>query len=150
MQRRQKSKSHSSVEIEREGKTEAKLCYSRNIYRGESCDPRSHLSSLHSHGEGGKGGETQDFPAEWRSQRRLFSSAEFPQINIHRQGTNLLLSKISKLCTGVGEKTGRQEKPSSYTLTSDSELPRFEVAHCPAALEACVLRVRLTKCIIQF
>lgn len=40
---------------------------------------------------------------------RLFSSAEFPQINIHRQGTNLLLSKISKLCTGEGEKTGRRE-----------------------------------------
>lgn len=40
---------------------------------------------------------------------RLISSAEFPQINIHRQGTDLPLSKISKLCTGVGEKTGRTE-----------------------------------------
>lgn len=56
---------------------------------------------------GGKGGELR-FPSSVAGLgTRPRSPAELPQINIRAEETDLLLSKISKLCTRVREKTGR-------------------------------------------
>lgn len=69
VQQRQQSKSPSSVEMEGEGEKEAELCYSRSICRGESCGPKSSFPLSTATEKGEKERETQDFPAEWRSQR---------------------------------------------------------------------------------
>lgn len=110
VQQRQKSKSHSSVEIEREGKTEAKLCATAGAFTEEKVViPEASFLPSTATEKGEREGKLKISQQNGGLSVRLISSTEFPQINIHRQGTNLLLSKISKLCTGVGEKTGRRE-----------------------------------------
>lgn len=86
----------------------AESCHTGSDCGGESHGPKcwgGQISSINIH-ERGKGGKP--FPSSVAGLgTRLRSPAGLPQINIRAEGTDLLLSKISKLRTRVGEKTGR-------------------------------------------
>lgn len=78
---------HATVEATAEGKTMGQ-------HAGEARFP---LSTSTARGKGGK-----PFPSSVAGLGTLLSSpAGLPQINIRAEGTDLLLSKISKLCTRV-------------------------------------------------
>lgn len=86
-----------------EGK-KAESCHTGGERPGPKCWG-GQISSINIH-ERGKGGKP--FPSSVAGLgTRLGSPAGLSQINIRAEGTDLLLSKISKLCTRVGEKTGR-------------------------------------------
>lgn len=104
------SKSHSGVEMEGEGEKKKPNCATVGTFTEEKAvSPKASFPPSTATEKGEKDWKLKISQQNGGLRVCLISSAEFPQINIHRQGTDLLLSKMSKLCTRVGEKTGRTE-----------------------------------------